>query len=52
MGCSKKLSVVIQFVREREKYKGEESGKWEFGCLEAARDWEMQADLGGKLMVL
>ena len=26
-------------------------GKREFGCLEAAPDWEMQVDLGGKLMV-
>ena len=51
LGRSKKLSVGIQFVCEREKYRGDQSGEREFGCLEAASDWEIQVDLGRKQIV-
>ena len=38
-------------MSEGEKYRGDKSGKREFGCSEAACDLEMQVDLSGKLMV-
>ncbi|MDF4361553.1 hypothetical protein P3514_30220 [Vibrio parahaemolyticus] len=48
----KDRSLVIQFVREGEKYRRDKLVRRQ-GCsrLEGACDWEMQVDLGGKLVV-
>ncbi|MDF4285595.1 hypothetical protein P3436_25190, partial [Vibrio parahaemolyticus] len=48
----KNRSLAIQFVHEGEKYRSDKLVRRQ-GCgrLEGACDWEMEADLGGKLVV-
>lgn len=51
-GSSRKERLVVQFVREGEKNRAAKSGRRQVGgCLVGADDWQMQVDLGGKLVV-
>ena len=51
-GCSRVQNAAIQFVHEGEKSRGGRFlGRHESGHLKGANDWEMQVDLGGKLVV-
>ena len=51
-GGFRKEKLVVQFVREGEKNRGAKSGRRQGGGrLVGASDWEMQVDLGGKLVV-
>ncbi|MDG2555412.1 hypothetical protein P7M41_25800, partial [Vibrio parahaemolyticus] len=48
----KNRSLAIQVVREGEKHVSDKLVRRQgCGCLEGACDWEMQVDLGGKLVV-